>query len=278
LDLQSIASDVKYSCLCWAPSVTHDNRFLVLGGDHGADCFAVRIQKEEVVSCQKVFTIPFLRQGNKGPPDSIHTIPFASNCSGSFVNNSFLIVSIWGKSFQAFSWKVVLHMENQYENGSCLCGFSASPLSNTGQGRHATCFSGETFSAFVYEGSSVFPSGLEGEYPTCISVILLNPTVLPINQHGASTAVSGYHVATGCSDGSVKLWKMSCAENSLQNEEESHLWDLVGMFNADQGSIDMILLSSCGRVITVVRNVQKNNTNIHIWEAVKLMGNGSFLL
>jgi hypothetical protein len=278
LDLQSIASDVKYSCLCWAPSVTHDNRFLVLGGDHGADCFAVRIQKEEVVSCQKVFTIPFLRQGNKGPPDSIHTIPFASNCSGSFVNNSFLIVSIWGKSFQAFSWKVVLHMENQYENGSCLCGFSASSLSNTGQGRHATCFSGETFSAFVYEGSSVFPSGLEGEYPTCISVILLNPTVLPINQHGASTAVSGYHVATGCSDGSVKLWKMSCAENSLQNEEESHLWDLVGMFNADQGSIDMILLSSCGRVITVVRNVQKNNTNIHIWEAVKLMGNGSFLL
>lgn len=278
LDLKSIASDVQYSCLCWAPSVSHDHRFLVLGGEHGADCFAVRIQKEEIISCQKIFTIPFLIQGNVGPPDSIHTIPFASNCSGSFINNSFLVVCIWRKSFQASSWKVVLHTENQYENGSCSCGFAASSLSIMGQGRHVTYFSGETFSAVVYEGSSVFPSGVEGEYPTCISVMLLNPTVLPIKQHEPSIAVPSYHIATGCSDGSVKLWKMSCVENCLQNEKESNLWVLVGKISAHQGPVNTILLSSCGRVITSARNIQKNSTTIHIWEAVKLMGDGSFLL
>ncbi|TVU34091.1 hypothetical protein EJB05_15917, partial [Eragrostis curvula] len=279
LDLQNISLDVQYSCLCWAPSISHDNRFLVLGGEHGADCFIINIQKEEVLSCQKIFTIPFPSLGNaEGPPDSIHTIPFASDCSGSFVNNSFLVVCIWRKSFQAFSWKVVLHTENQYEDGRCLCGFAASSISTAGQRRHVTCVNGEIFSAVVYEGSSVFPSGLEGEYPTCISVMLLNNTVLPIKQHGPFIAVPGYHIATGCSDGSVKLWKMSCAENSSQSEKESHIWKLVGMFSAHQGPVSMILLSSCGRVITVGRNAQKNCNTIHIWEAVKLMGDGSFLL
>ena len=37
-------------------------------------------------------------------------------------------------------------------------------------------------------------------------------------------------------------------------------------------------VSRCGRVATVGRNVQKNSISIHIWEAVKLMGDGCFLL
>ncbi|XP_062213038.1 uncharacterized protein LOC133913785 [Phragmites australis] len=278
-DLRAISADVQYSCLCWAPSVSHDNRFFVLGGENGADCFIVRIQKEEVLSCQKIFTIPFLGEINaEGPPDSIHTIPLPSNCSGCFMNNNFLLVCIWRKSFQVFSWKVVLHSENQYDNGRCLCGFAASSLSTTKQGRHVSCFEGEMFSAVVCEGSSVFPSGLEGEYPTCISVMPLNNTVLPIQQHGPYRTVPGYHIATGCSDGTVKLWKMTCADNSLQTEKERHIWELVGMFGAHRGPITTILLSSCGRVITVGRDIQKNSTSIHIWEAVKLMGDGSFLL
>jgi hypothetical protein len=277
-DLRNISEDVQYSCLCWAPSVTHDNRFLVLGGESGADCFIVRIQKDEVLSCQKIFTIPFLAESNaEGPPDSIHTIPLASKCSRCFVNNSFLVVCLWKKTFQAFSWKVVLHSENQYVNGRCLCGFAPSSLSTTNQGAHV-CFNNEMFSAVVYEGSSVFPSGLEGEYPTCISVMLLNNTVLPIQQHDPYRTVPGYHIATGCSDGTVKLWKMSCADNSLQTEKERHIWELVGMFGAHQGPIDTVLLSGCGRVITVSRNLKKNSTSIHIWEAVKIRGDGIFLL
>lgn len=277
-DLRNISEDVQYSCLCWAPSVTHDNRFLVLGGESGADCFIVRIQKDEVLSCQKIFTIPFLAESNaEGPPDSIHTIPLDSKCSSCFVNNSFLVVCLWKKTFQAFSWKVVLHSENQYVNGRCLCGFAPSSLSTTNQGAHV-CFDNEMFSAVVYEGSSVFPSGLEGEYPTCISVMLLNNTVLPIQQHDPYRTVPGYHIATGCSDGTVKLWKMSCADNSLQTEKERHIWELVGMFGAHQGPIDTVLLSGCGRVITVSRNLKKNSTSIHIWEAVKIRGDGNFLL
>lgn len=277
-DLRNISEDFEYSCLCWAPSVTRDNRFLVLGWESGADCFVVRIQKEEVLSCQKIFTIPFLAESNtEGPPDSIHTIPLASKCSRCFVNNSFLVVCIWKKTFKGFSWKVVLHSENQYVNGRCLCGFAPSSLSTTNQGAHA-CFSNEMFSAVVYEGSSVFPSGLEGEYTTCISVMPLNNTVLPIQQHDPYRTVPGYHIATGCSDGTVKLWKMTCAEDSLQTKKERHIWELVGMFGAHQGPIDIVSLSGCGRVITVGRNLKKNSTSIHIWEATKIRGDGNFLL
>uniref|UniRef100_A0A0E0JK06 RAVE complex protein Rav1 C-terminal domain-containing protein n=1 Tax=Oryza punctata TaxID=4537 RepID=A0A0E0JK06_ORYPU len=256
-------ADVEYSCLCWAPSVIQQNRFLVLGSEKGADCFVVSIQNEgDVLSCQKMFTIPFFEGSNaEGPPDSIHTIPLASNCDGPFVTNSFVVVCLWRTSFQALSWKVVLHLENQ----------------NKHQGRHGTYLNGDMFSAVIYEGSSVFPACLDGEYPTCISATPLNNTVLPLQQHGSRTAPC-YHIATGYSDGTVKLWKMSFADNPLQTEKESHSWQLVGMFCADRGPITAISLSNCGRVATVGRDVQKNTTSIHIWKAVKLMGDGSFLL
>lgn len=278
-DLRKTSKDLQYSCLCWAPSVSHENRFLVLGDESGADCFTVRIQKEEVLSCQKIFTIPFLGERNtEGPPDSIHTIPLASKCSRCFVSNSFLVVCLWRKSFQAFSWKVVLHSENQYVDGKCLCGFATSSLSTTNQGTHANCFSSEKFSAVVYEGSSVFPSSLEGEYPTCISVVQLNNTVLPIQQYDPYRTVPGYHIATGYSNGTVKLWKGSCADNSLQTEKGRHIWELVGMFGAHERPVSTVLLSTCGRIITASRNLKENSTSIHIWEAVKFRGDGSFLL
>jgi hypothetical protein len=170
-----------------------------------------------------------------------------------------------------------LHSENQFDSGKCACGFDESSLSITSEGRHVTCFNNETFSADVYEGSSFFPPSLEEEYPTCISVVLLNNTVLPI-QHEPYGAVPGYHIATGCSDGTVKLWKMSCADTPLQTEKGSHIWELVGMFGAHRGPVSMVVLSSCGRIVTVCRNLKKNSTSIHSWEAIKLIGDGSFLL
>lgn len=278
-DLCDISEDVQYSCLSWAPSVFRDNRFLVLGGENGADCFVFRIPKEGVVSHHKMFTIPFLVGSNvEGPPDSIHTIPLASNCNDPFFNNSFLLVCIWRKGFQAFSWKVVLHSKNHHPEGGCLCGFSASSLSTADQKRHVTYIRSEMFSAVIYEGSSVFPAGLDGEYPTCISVMSLNNTVLPLKQQDPSGSSPGYHIATGSSDGTVKLWKFSGADNPLQTGTESIIWELVGMFGAHHGPISAISLSRCGRIATVGRDVQKNSTSIHIWEAVKLMRDGCFLL
>ncbi|KAL6884562.1 hypothetical protein ACP4OV_010498 [Aristida adscensionis] len=277
-DLCDLSADAQYSCLCWAPSVSHHNRFLVLGGENEVDCLIVRIQNDDVLSCHKIFTIPFLGESNAGPPDSIHTIPLASNCSKDFVNNSFLVVCIWRKRFQVFSWKVDLHSKSQFDKERCSCGFAYNALSSRFHGRHITCFGGEIFAAVIYEGSSVFPIALEGEYPTCISVMSVNNTVLPMQQHGPSRTVPGYHIATGCSDGSVKLWKMSSADDPLQSEKESHSWELVGTFGAHQGPISAISLSSCGRIATVGRNVGQNSTSIHIWEAVKLMSDGAFLL
>ncbi|XP_048563439.1 uncharacterized protein LOC125543966 isoform X2 [Triticum urartu] len=278
-DLHDISSDAQYSCLCWAPSVFHDNRFLVLGGENGADLVVARIPNGGVVSCHKMFTVPFLGGSNaEEPPDSIHTIPLASNCNKSFLNNSFLIVCVWRKRFQVLSWKVVLHSKNHHEGRGCLCEFSANSLSTADQGRHVTYVHGEMFAAAIYEGSTVFPTVVDGEYPTCISVMSLDNTVLPLQQHVPFATSPGYHIATGYSDGTVKLWKMSGADNPLQTGRWSNSWELVGMFGAHPGPISAISLSRCGRVATVGRNVQKNNTSIHIWEAVKLMGDGCFLL
>ncbi|KAM3330686.1 hypothetical protein ACQJBY_027066 [Aegilops geniculata] len=161
------------------------------------------------------------------------------------------------------------------ENGADLV---VVRISNDDQGRHVTYVHGEMFAAAIYEGSTVFPTVVDGEYPTCISVMSLDNTVLPLQQHVPFATSPGYHIATGYSDGTVKLWKMSGADNPLQTGRGSNSWELVGMFGAHPGPISAISLSRCGRVATVGRNVQKNSTSIHIWEAVKLMGDGCFLL
>nr|KYP54633.1 DmX-like protein 2 [Cajanus cajan] len=85
-----------------------------------------------------------------------------------------------------------------------------------------------------------------------------------------------YIMATGSSDGILKLWK-SKPGNSLTQ----HLpWELVGSFVAHDGPIKGICFPDCGeKIATFCYESNSNAINtIHIWDAVPLISAGTFIL
>nr|CAD1824307.1 unnamed protein product [Ananas comosus var. bracteatus] len=249
VDLREFSPNIGYSCLSWAPSILDEKRFLLLGSENGIDCFIVRIPgKGANISCCKIFTILY-DDGNfgKGPPNRIYVTPLASNCGATFFPCSFVLFCIWRKKFQASSWKVILHSETPSGN-NCECGFDAMPISVSEKWRYVSSFEGKTYYATIFPGSSCG----------------LSPS---------------YHMATGCFDGTLKLWKMSGAQSVSHSDRQVLHWELMGMFTAHQGPVSGVALSSCGRKIaTVSSSGQANITNLHIWEPVCLVGGGGFLL
>ncbi|XP_072962625.1 uncharacterized protein [Typha angustifolia] len=272
--LRDLSTDSGYSCLSWAPSILDDNRFLLLGSENGIDCFIIRVPGTgENVLCQKILTIPYgVGKNGEGPPDHVFSTPVTSNCGKSLLSSSFLLFCIWKKKFQALSWKVVLHSGDPNE-GYCGCGFDAKSI----------LFEGKMYFAKVYLGSSVFPSPQESDQTTSSAIVSMNKSVISVEQYVSSYNGSGnsspsYHLVTGCFDGTLKLWKMSCEENAFHSEKEILCWDLVGMFTAHQGAVTSISLSSCGfKIASASTSPQTNITSLHVWEPVCLMGGGSFL-
>ena len=72
------------------------------------------------------------------------------------------------------------------------------------------------------------------------------------------------HMATGCSDGTLKLWR----SNSFRSSSPHFLWELVGMFVAHQGPISAISLTDCGQRIATICMVGHLSTasTLRIWE------------
>ncbi|KAJ0961111.1 hypothetical protein J5N97_000926 [Dioscorea zingiberensis] len=54
-------------------------------------------------------------------------------------------------------------------------------------------------------------------------------------------------------------------------------WEIVGMFNAHQGPVSAVSLSTCGgKIATIGMDGQSNSASLHIWEPKGLIGGGSF--
>lgn len=265
---QHLSTGAQYSSLRWAPSVLDENLFLLLGHASGIDCFLIKVLgNRKGISCHKILAVPFPEHIHvEGPPDQISAIPFASTSGPSFFSNSFLLFGIWAtKKFQAISWKVILH--------------SSDPSGNS-YGCNSDSLPGKTFYATIDLGSSNFPDLYSLDYVVSVSVVSPDNSVLSSQQCKASYNITsiGYHIATGCSDGSLKLWKMSHVE-SVNSECEFVPWELVGMFTAHCGPVSAVSLSSCGnKIATVSRNDRNNTTSVHIWEPISLINGGSFLL
>ncbi|XP_017699904.2 uncharacterized protein LOC103713736 isoform X2 [Phoenix dactylifera] len=282
--LRDLSTDIGYSCLTWAPSILHDERFLLLGSADGIDCFIVKIsEKGDNVLCQKMFTIPFSGCNHGGPPDCIYSTPLASKCGLSFLSNSFLLFCVWTTKFQALSWKVALHSESPSgSNGRCGC--DAKGIASSEEGRYVSSFEGQVYHAAIYPGSSDLPAPQNCDQITSVAVVSLDNSILPIQQSAASygglcSETVSYHMATGCSDGTLKLWKMSYAESPIHSEPERLLWKLVGMFTAHQGPVSAISLSiHDSKIATVSMNGHNSTARLHIWESICLIGSGGFLL
>ena len=279
ISLQDLSNDIKYSSLRWAPSVLEENLFLLLGYAEGVDCFLIKLSgKGNGILYDKIFTVPFAGHSHgKGPPDQLSVTPLGSSCGQSFFSNSFLLFAIWSKKLQASSWKVILHSPDP-SGSSCGCRSDAglvisgedSSVSSTGKVVYFT----------IDFGSSVFPDPHSLDHVISVSVTPLANSMLPSQQGTASYSFpsNNYHMATGCSDGTLKLWKTSHAEYS--NSELGALpWELVGMCTAHEGPVSAVSLSSCGCKIATVSMNDRNSTNsLHIWEPISLISGGSFLL
>ncbi|KAJ0986141.1 hypothetical protein J5N97_004497 [Dioscorea zingiberensis] len=280
--LQDKSSVTKYSAVRWAPVVLGENRFLLLGHADGIDCFVIQVsEKGETIFCHKILSIPFDGVGHEGPPDHIFATAMASTYGCSIFSNGFLLFGIWMGKFQALSWKVILHLEDP--SGSiCKCDFDPQMVSVLK--RNVIDYAGKQVYATVDMCSSFLPDPHNHDQVTSVAVLPPDDQALSVQHYATSSSSSEmnscmYTMVTGCSDGTLKLWRICYAGNAADSKGEFLPWEIVGMFNAHQGPVSAVSLSTCGgKIATIGMDGQSNSASLHIWEPVRLIGGGSFLL
>lgn len=277
IDLKSgVSSDNEFACLTWAPPLQDQKCFLLLGSERQIDCFIVRIPGEgESFISQNVFTVPFDEANHdKDPPDGIFTIPLGLDCDQSVNHNCFLVSCVWKQKFQTLSWKVNIQCQTRSES-TYIC--ATDDLIN--EGGYQVSFDGDVYYVRVCPFSpKAFSTSNDGYQITCSSYASPNAVVFPIK--GSCGYTPSYHIVTGCSDGSVKLWKLGISDSNLQSEKESPSWELVGSFIANSGYIASVSFSNCGTKIATLSSTSQTGTScISIWEPVCIPGGTSgFLL
>ncbi|XP_021635931.2 uncharacterized protein LOC110632123 isoform X2 [Hevea brasiliensis] len=274
----------KYTSLKWAPSVLDEDCVLLMGHVGGIDCFLVRISQiegEEDIVCHFICTIPLT---GHGPYEdgvlNIFAIPLPSTCDKTFEYNKFMLLGVWMKSFQALSWEVTLHSYDLPAT-SCECNFDDqnSPMFTW---KFENTFANKRYCLGVNPCSSQFPEPYSHDQITSFSVV--GPgNLIPMHEklgfdRGSCCCVPAYIMATGFSDGSLKLWRSNSSK--LRTPHSQILWELVGKFVAHQGPVNAICLTDCGQKIATISVASKiDGTSIlHIWDSINLIGAGCFVL
>ncbi|KAL7203159.1 hypothetical protein ACSBR2_016465 [Camellia fascicularis] len=272
----------KYMSLTWAPSVLDEDTLLLMGHDRGVDCIMVKFfrNEEQKILCHKLCTIPFSGHCHGNGPTNIYSIPLPSSCKKTFSFNNFLLLAVWKKGFQALSWKITIHSYD-LDNNFCGCNFDTGKAVRNSSWAFESNFAGKRYCIVVDSCSSSLPEPHNKDEVTSFAVVC--PGISFLSEEENRTSVdelccnySVYHMATGCTNGSLKLWRSVLTEQSNLNLQ----WELVGMLAAHQGPITSISLTDCGRKIATVCPTGPSNTSstVHIWESVHLAGTGSFLL
>ncbi|KAG7994737.1 hypothetical protein I3843_01G073200 [Carya illinoinensis] len=272
----------KYTCLRWAPSVLNDELFLLMGHIGGIDCFIVTIHhnKAENIECHYLFTIPFTGHGPyEDGPTNIFSIPLSSTCDKTFKYNKFMLLGIWMKEFRALSWEMTFHCSD-LSASYCECNFHTKDGSEGSTWMFEGAFSGKRYRLGVNPCSSHLPDPHYHDQVTSFAVVC--PGSLTHNQQKLDSindmygSYPAYIMATGCSDGSLKLWRSNAGKASTPHVP----WELVGMFVAHQGPVSSICLTDCGQKIATVCVEHHLNTvsTLHIWHSVRLTCAGTFML
>ncbi|KAF3439842.1 hypothetical protein FNV43_RR18120 [Rhamnella rubrinervis] len=177
--------------------------------------------------------------------------------------------------FQALSWEVTLHSYSSLE--SCCDDFEVKDASESSVWGFESTFSGKKYCINVNPCSSQFPERHSNDYVTSFAVVCPDGLIsIEQNFGDQSCSYPTYTMATGCSNGSLKLWRSNRGKTSTPHTP----WELVGKFVAHRGPISAIGLSGCGRkVATVCKEFQSNNVStLQIWDCVHILGAGTFML
>ncbi|XP_042479936.1 uncharacterized protein LOC122060893 isoform X2 [Macadamia integrifolia] len=280
--VQNISS-FDYKSLIWAPSVLNQYRVLLMGHSKGIDCFIIKIceSEQEKILCHRLCTIPFFGESRSDAPTNIFAIPLPSDCGQTFMFDNFMLIGVWLKEFQVLSWKVTLH-SNDISESSCECSFDTT----NGMWVHENAFAGKRYYVVAVPCSSKFPDPHNHDRVTSVAVVCPG-TLMPYAQqnwnspNGLGRKYAAYHMATGCLDGSLKLWRSGPARSSPPHLEKSlSPWEFVGMFCVHSGPINKLSVSNCGRKIATISKAGHldNVSTLHIWDSICLIGAGNFLV
>ncbi|GAB2291128.1 hypothetical protein Dimus_025386 [Dionaea muscipula] len=268
--------------LSWAPFWLDEVQILLVGHIKGIDCLIIRTSDsgDKKILCHKLCTIPFMSGGPMHAPDNLFSTPLNSTCKAASYFHRFMLIGVWRKGFHALSWEVTLRSSDlnepcyDYDSDTKADG-EYSPWTFVSE------FDGRRYCMVIKPRSSCLP---DSDSLNCItSTAVVNPTVLMpcLLQTGdqiddSCPSCLPYHLVTGHSDGSVRLWR-----SILSNVPASDLpWELVGMFTAHVGPIAAISVADCGqKIATVCSDEHKNSGDIVcVWEPANLAGTGYFLL
>ncbi|TMW99714.1 hypothetical protein EJD97_002109 [Solanum chilense] len=267
----------KYTSLSWAPTLLSEERILVIGHADGIDFLLVKALKAEELEmvCHKICTIPLTAGSQEEGPDSVFSIPLPATCNKTFISNSFLLLAVWKKGFQALSWKIYLH-HYDLSGSRCGCSFDSTNTFQDNIWKFESSYSGKKYLVSVEPCSSAFPD------PHHHNKISSSAVICPTNSGFSEEIFANnlysnyfaYHMVTGCVDGSLQLWRSVPAVSSNSQ------WDLVGTVALHQGPISAVSASICGRKIATIskEGTVSASTTIHIWECVRVEGTGSFIL
>ncbi|XP_047315657.1 uncharacterized protein LOC124919462 [Impatiens glandulifera] len=267
----------KYTSLTWAPSLSVEYHILLMGHTGGVDCILVKISRtdDDETSFHKLCTLPLTCLSLENGPHELYSIPLPSTCKETFIFNSYILLAICKKPFQALSWKITMH---SYDSDQTFCQCKFEAVNKDCTMLFESNFAGKTYCIAINSCSSVLPDSHENDEVTSFSVVCPNISILSEKQNlYMGNELCGpypvYHMATGSSNGSIKLWR-----SVLEDESRSRLhWELMGMLDAHEGQISVISATDCGRKIATVSSVDHLAT-VHIWELVYIAHSGKFIL
>ncbi|XP_065860150.1 uncharacterized protein [Euphorbia lathyris] len=267
----------KYTSLKWAPSVLDEDCILLMGHAGGIDCFVVKVSKiGRDITCHYICTIPLTGCGpyENGPPN-IYVIPLPSTCTKTFKYNKFMLMGVWVNNFEALSWEVTLHSYT-LQGSLCECGFDDQ---NNWTWRFENTIVNKRYWLGVNPCSSQFPEPYSHDQITSFSVVG-SGCLIPVQESvsfdkDVCCTIPAYMMATGCSDGSLKLWR----SNASKMQTPHILWELVGKLVAHPGPVSAICLTDNGqKIATISAGSGIGSSSVHVWNGVYLIGAGKFVL
>ncbi|XP_074325789.1 uncharacterized protein LOC141663850 isoform X2 [Apium graveolens] len=268
----------RYTTLDWLPAVIDENLILLAGHSEGIDCFVVEFSKEEEENLfsYKLCTIPFTSCSCTEGPASVCAVPLPSTCDEIFDSGTTMLLAVWKHTFTALSWKLSIH---QCEfSGIHECTLDTRNISESNAQTFKENISGKRYCIIVDPWSSIFPELHNHSQVTTYDAV--SPITVPLfgEQKECSAnellgSYAAYHLATGYSDGRVRLWRSKPLYIDSQ-------WELVSVLDTHQSPIVALSVSDCGRKIATISpsSLSNSSTTIHIWEAVYLSFAGSFIL
>lgn len=279
--LRTRKSCSNYTSLRWAPSLLDEDMVLLMGHVGGIDCFIVKISQTEVddIVCHYVCTIPFTGHGHyEDGPANIFSVPLPSCNDKTVMYNKFMLLGVWLKGLESLSWEITFHSFDLSE--SCCGCIDDNNTVKCSMCKFETTFCGKKYFIGVNPCSSQFPEPHTRNQVTSFAVVCPN-NLVPMQQklvydNDPCSKIPPYTMATGYSDGSLRLWRSELGGSSTSCMP----WELVGMLVAHQGPVSAISLTDGGRKIATVSAASHSNavSNVRIWESVCVTELGSFVL